>query len=172
MKRHAKKQLATTITARQPTIAIVVASRLTPGTVDHVHRVLDPILALFRSGRISRAQYDAAERYRSAFDAVRAGARSVDLTRIGGGSTGSRTPAPATFDAALRLREATRVLDAVPVPPGGQVSVAVVVEMIAGQGWSVESAAAAIHGAGADGRASGRNRTMVANMLRAGLDAL
>ncbi len=164
---------ADVITARLPTIAAVVASPYTPGTVDYVDRVLDPVLALRRAGRITAEQYQAAEAYREIYDAVRAGpCGSLDPSKICGGGFGSRTPGVHVFDCALKLREATRALGSVPVPLGGEVDVTVVVEMVAGQGWTIDGAASAIHGVGLGGRASGRNRALVAGMFRAGLDAL
>lgn len=164
------------ISARPPTISVVVHGAYTAGTTDRVDRVLDPILAMRRSGRLGSGltadeRYDVAERYRAVYDAVRSGAKSVDLTAAGGGF-GARTPSTWMLDAALQLRKATRVLGAVPVPHGGKVSVTVVVEMVAGQGWTIDSTAAAIHGVGANGRPSGRNNRIVSDMLKAGLDAL
>lgn len=159
-------------TARPATVETVVASPWHPGKTDRVQRVVDSVLVLRRAGRISAEQWQAAELYRDAYDAVRAGPGGAMDPGKTGGACGSRTPSTAAFDAGLRLREATRALDAIEVPPGGEVKITVVVEMVVGQGWTVEDAASAIHQPGADGRASGRNRAMVAYMLRLGLAAL
>lgn len=171
-----QRQCADTISARPPTISVVVHSAYTEGTTDRVDRVLDPILAMRRAGRLGNGivadeRYDAAERYRAVYDAVNSGVRSVDLNAAGGGF-GARTPSTWMLDAALHLREATTALNAVPVPYGGQVHVTTVVDMVVGQGWTIDSAARFIHYTGSDGRASGRHRKLVSDMLKAGLDAL
>lgn len=159
------------ITARPPTIPVVVASPYTPGTVDHVRRVLDPVLSLRRSGRITEAQYRAAMLYRDCYDGASEYPSGM-AEQLGSRRSGSGTLSPRAFDACMRLREATRVLIAVPVPAGAIVNATVVVEMIVGQGWTIQGAAAAIHGTGADGRATGHARDLVASQLRTGLDAL
>lgn len=160
-------------TARPATVAAVVPSPWLAGKTDRVERVLDSVLALRRAGRITADQYAAAEQYRAAYDTVRAGpGGAMDPSKSGGGGGTARTPSTAAFDAGLRLREATWALEALLVPVGARVRATVVVEMVVGQGWTLEGAAAAIHGIGADGRANGRKRAMVAGQLRDGLDAL
>lgn len=161
------------ITARPPTIETVVVSPWLPGKTDRVRRVLDSVLALRRAGRITSEQWEAAELYRDAYDAVRAGpGRAMDPGKGGGGGGTARTPSSAAFDAGLRLREATAALEAIEVPLRAQVRATVVVEMVVGQGWSIQGAAAAIHGVGSDGAPSGRARTLVSAQLHDGLNAL
>lgn len=175
-KTAARHVAADVITARLPTIPTVVHGAITPGTVDRVERVKDPVLAMRRRrvNPITAEQYEAAETYREIYDAVRAGpGGSLDPSKICGGGFGSRAPGTYVFDCALRLREATRVLNAIPVPLGATVNVTVIIEMIVGQNWTIEGAAQAIpQSRNPGGRASGRNRALVAGMFRAGLDAL
>ena len=116
--------------ARPSTVAAVVASPWLPGKTDRVQRVLDSVLQLRRSGQISAAQYDAAERYRTAYEAVRAGMGGVmDPDRVGGGSSSGKIPQAAELAAADILSDASLALSRV----GGTV----IVEMVVGQGWTI-----------------------------------
>ena len=147
-------------TARPPTIAAVVASPYTPGTVDRVRRVVDTLLQLHRSRQINDAQYAAADRYRTAYEAVRAGMGGAgDYERARGGAPGSRSITPAAARGADDLADASKALRAC----GAEV----LVEMIVGQGWTAEQAARAIFA-----RATRRDREHVTAFLRAGLSAL
>lgn len=150
--------------ARRPTVAAVVPSPYTPGTIDHVTRVLDTILLLRRTGRISLAEYEAAERYRDAYDAVRATGCAIDPTKSGRGSPVSRIPAPAALLAAETLTRATRALERHGSP--------VVVEMIVGQGYTIEEAAGSLFGRDGDGKPSRQSREAVGVFLRRSLAVL
>lgn len=125
---------------RRATEWATVSSPLTPGTVDRVRRVVDPVEQMYRAGQIDGAMYAAAQRYRRAYEAAHGGGGGFDPSSRGryGGTPRSGPPSPAKLAAGLTLNEADRAL----ARKGGTR----IVELIAGRGETIEAAAEELFG--------------------------
>lgn len=159
------KQAPSERTARRPTMTVTVSSPWLPGVTDRVEKVVDTIMLMRRSKQINEWQYLAADRFRDAYEAVRTGlGGACDLERVrAGGGQGRGSNERAAWGTET-LADATACLAKI----GGSV----IVEMVVGQGYSVDDAAGSLFGRAADGTVRRQDREAVGNFLRMHLRAL
>lgn len=146
MARTKKKKKAKTHKIKKSTVPVgtreyataSVASPYGGGHVESVRRVVDPIDNLLAKDLIDRQQFDAAQTYRHAFDMLTGSMGGVmDPEKVRGAGTPGSPPGPSTLIAADRMNEAAKIL--------GMID-GTVVKLVAGEGRSIEEAAAILCG--------------------------
>ncbi len=131
---------------------------------DRIQRVVDTITVMHRRKQLDQRQHDAAQRYRFAFEACHGAVRSsLNVDNFTPGAPGSRTPSSPLLMAAEILNETRRLLGAID---------GLVVEMVAGQGCSIEEATARMCGRDKDGRCREGDLRTIGSRLREALNLL
>jgi len=97
--------------ARPRTEAVNVASPTVSGATDHVQRVIDPLMAMFKRRQIGERDYMAGDRYRLAYETLYGATGGVgDYERSRGGSLPGQPPAPSYLVAADLVSEVRHFL--------------------------------------------------------------
>lgn len=157
-------------TARPPTVIVAVPSPYTPGTIDRPERVVDTIWTMWRSGRITKAQYATAQVYQLAYETVHgSGVQSIDLERTGGTVCAwQRSPSRFTLRSAEIIREADAVLNSLQEAPRALI----IARMVIGQGHTIKAAAGAVRPSWWHLKPSRSMCDEASRQLRVGLDAI
>ena len=130
---------------------------------DRVERVVDPVASMAARRQLSPRELGAAQRYRKAFDAIRASVKgTLDPDRLGGTEASGRTPSAHLLEAAQDLKQVSDILGVV---------LRVVVEEIVGLGRTIEETADTMCGEGRR-KATQRDRDFIGRSLREALKAL
>jgi hypothetical protein len=86
-RKNSKRRAFVQPSARPRTMKVYVASPSVPGAREHVERVVDPIEYLWRRGQLGDRPYEAAKKFREAFDGlVSVGGGAMDFERVRSGN--------------------------------------------------------------------------------------
>lgn len=132
--------------------------------IDKVQRVFYTLELMKNRKQITRPQFDAAERYRDAYETCHGGIKSsLDTSNMGGSAPGSRSITPNQMWAADVLNDAAKTLGVIH---------GYMVRLVAGEGQSFEDVTAAIYGRGPDGKCNASHLRKVGGDIQDALTLL